>query len=152
GNLGKLGNSPPPGAAQGHALCRGQRQGPRLRLQAGCQAAHEDRGLVMARDKQKSLGRLSKPLLTCIDRTGGCSFKTTRRCAEGHAEPVRVEVTMLTNSLYVGATLLPHGKGRRLTAQLGEVMGESARAAQSFVWSRADALDIDPDHFRDAGV
>src|SRR5262249_32655129 len=106
----------------------------------------------MARDKHKSLGRLSQPLLTCIDRAGGCLCKTARRVAEGHAGAVRVEVAMLTNLLYVGATLLPHGKGLRLTGQLGEVMGESARAAQSFVWSHADALGIDPDLFRDAGV
>src|SRR5262249_28323370 len=39
--------------------------------------------------------------------------------------------------LYVEASLLPNGKGLRLTGQLGRVMRESARAAQSFVWSHA---------------
>ncbi len=54
--------------------------------------------------------------------------------------------------LYVEATLLRDGRGMRLTGQLGDVMKESARAAQSFVWSHADALGIDPDMFRHSGV
>jgi ATP-dependent Lon protease len=54
--------------------------------------------------------------------------------------------------LYVEATLLPHGRGLRLTGQLGDVMKESARAAQSYVWSHAGQLGIDPDLFRHAGV
>jgi ATP-dependent Lon protease len=54
--------------------------------------------------------------------------------------------------LYVEATLLHHGRGMRLTGQLGAVMKESARAAQSFVWSHAEALGIDPDLFRRDGV
>jgi ATP-dependent Lon protease len=54
--------------------------------------------------------------------------------------------------LYVEATLLRDGRGLRLTGQLGDVMKESARAAQSFVWSHADTLGIDPDVFRHSGV
>jgi ATP-dependent Lon protease len=54
--------------------------------------------------------------------------------------------------LYVEATLLHNGRGMRLTGQLGDVMKESARAAQSFVWSHAEALGIDPDLFRHSGV
>ncbi len=54
--------------------------------------------------------------------------------------------------LYVEATLLPDGKGLRLTGQLGDVMRESARAAQSYVWSHADSLGIDPHLFRHSGV
>jgi ATP-dependent Lon protease len=54
--------------------------------------------------------------------------------------------------LYVEATLLRDGRGLRLTGQLGDVMKESARAAQSFVWSHADTLGIDPDLFRHSGV
>ncbi|HEY7315145.1 MAG TPA: endopeptidase La [Gemmataceae bacterium] len=54
--------------------------------------------------------------------------------------------------LYVEATLLRQGRGMRLTGQLGAVMKESARAAQSFVWSHADELGIDADLFHHSGV
>lgn len=54
--------------------------------------------------------------------------------------------------LYLEATLLPDGKGLTLTGQLGDVMQESAKAAQSYVWSHAEELGIDPKLFRDAGV
>jgi ATP-dependent Lon protease len=54
--------------------------------------------------------------------------------------------------LYVEASLLRDARGLRLTGQLGKVMKESARAAQTFVWSHADALGIDPDVFRHTGL
>jgi ATP-dependent Lon protease len=54
--------------------------------------------------------------------------------------------------LYVEACLLPGARGLRLTGQLGGVMRESARAAQSYVWSHARQLGIDPEEFRQAGV
>src|SRR5205823_11831770 len=54
--------------------------------------------------------------------------------------------------LYIEATLLPNGRGLRLTGQLGEVMKESARAAQSYMWSHADRLGINAASFRKAGV
>jgi ATP-dependent Lon protease len=54
--------------------------------------------------------------------------------------------------LYVEATMLHGGRGLRLTGQLGDVMKESARAAQSFVWSHAEELGIDADLFRRCGV
>jgi ATP-dependent Lon protease len=54
--------------------------------------------------------------------------------------------------LYIEATLLPEGKGLTLTGQLGAVMQESAKAAQSFIWSHADMLGIDRALFKDAGV
>lgn len=53
--------------------------------------------------------------------------------------------------LYVEAVLLPQGKDLTLTGQLGEVMKESARAAQSYIASRADELGVDPEKMR-AGV
>jgi ATP-dependent Lon protease len=54
--------------------------------------------------------------------------------------------------LYVEATLLPGGRGLTLTGQLGEVMQESARAAQSFLWSHAEEFGIDRGEFRRNGV
>jgi ATP-dependent Lon protease len=54
--------------------------------------------------------------------------------------------------LYIEATLLPDGKGLTLTGQLGDVMKESAQAAQSWVWSHADELGIDPAIFKTTGV
>ncbi len=54
--------------------------------------------------------------------------------------------------LYIEGTLLPDGKGLTLTGQLGEVMQESARAAQSYVWSHAESLGIDPALFRGNGL
>jgi ATP-dependent Lon protease len=54
--------------------------------------------------------------------------------------------------LYVEATLLPSGRGLTMTGQLGQVMQESATAAQSYVWSHADELGIDRGQFRRSGV
>jgi ATP-dependent Lon protease len=54
--------------------------------------------------------------------------------------------------LYVEASVLPDGKGVRLTGHLGDVMRESARAAQAYMWSHADQFGIDPALFHTAGV
>ncbi len=54
--------------------------------------------------------------------------------------------------LYVEATLLPEGRSLTITGQLGEVMQESAKAAQSYIWSHADELGIDRSLFRGSGV
>ncbi|HLJ15134.1 MAG TPA: endopeptidase La [Bryobacteraceae bacterium] len=54
--------------------------------------------------------------------------------------------------LYIEATLLPHGRGLTLTGQLGDVMQESAKAAQSYIWSHARELGIDPVRFRTCGL
>jgi len=54
--------------------------------------------------------------------------------------------------LFIEATLLPGGRGLTITGQLGEVMQESARAAQSYLWSHAAEFSIDPSIFRDFGV
>jgi ATP-dependent Lon protease len=54
--------------------------------------------------------------------------------------------------LYIEATLLPDGKGLTLTGQLGDVMKESAKAAQSWVWSHAEELGIEPGLFKNSGV
>ncbi|HYJ86394.1 MAG TPA: endopeptidase La [Pyrinomonadaceae bacterium] len=54
--------------------------------------------------------------------------------------------------LFIEATLLPGGRGLTITGQLGEVMQESARAAQSFLWSHAMEFGIRPEMFKDYGV
>src|SRR5271154_72140 len=54
--------------------------------------------------------------------------------------------------LYIEGTLLPDGKGLTLTGQLGEVMQESAKAAQSYIWSHASDFEIDPAVFKNSGV
>ena len=54
--------------------------------------------------------------------------------------------------LYIEAALLPESKGFTLTGQLGEVMQESAKTAQSYIWSHANELGIDPAKFKDFGV
>jgi ATP-dependent Lon protease len=54
--------------------------------------------------------------------------------------------------LFIEATLLPGGRGLTITGQLGEVMQESARAAQSYLWSHATEFGIDPNIFKEYGV
>jgi ATP-dependent Lon protease len=54
--------------------------------------------------------------------------------------------------LYIEASVLKDARGLRLTGQLGDVMRESARAAQSFVWAHAEPLGIEPDLLRHTGV
>ena len=54
--------------------------------------------------------------------------------------------------LFIEATLLPGGRGLTITGQLGEVMQESARAAQSYLWSHAAEFGIDPAIFKEFGV
>jgi ATP-dependent Lon protease len=54
--------------------------------------------------------------------------------------------------LFIEASLLPGGRGFTITGQLGDVMQESARAAQSYLWSHADEFGIPPEMFREYGV
>ena len=56
------------------------------------------------------------------------------------------------DGLYIEAVLLPGGSGMHLTGHLGEVMQESARAAQAFVWSQAERFGIDRLIFKESGV
>ncbi|HEX3726424.1 MAG TPA: S16 family serine protease, partial [Pirellulales bacterium] len=54
--------------------------------------------------------------------------------------------------LYVEAVALPGGRDLTLTGQLGEVMRESARAAQSYIWSQATELGLNEESLRTSGV
>ncbi|MCP5119465.1 MAG: endopeptidase La, partial [bacterium] len=54
--------------------------------------------------------------------------------------------------LYVEATLLPEAKGLTLTGQLGDVMQESVKAAQSYIRAHAGDYAIAPDVFNKNGI
>jgi ATP-dependent Lon protease len=54
--------------------------------------------------------------------------------------------------LYVESALLPEGKSLTMTGQLGEVMQESAKIAQSYIWAHAADLGVDPDKIKGNGV
>ena len=54
--------------------------------------------------------------------------------------------------LFVEATRMMGGKGFQLTGSLGDVMQESAKAALSFVRSRAEALHLDPEFFERSDI
>ncbi|HUG36643.1 MAG TPA: endopeptidase La [Candidatus Limnocylindrales bacterium] len=55
--------------------------------------------------------------------------------------------------LFVEVTMMPSTEERLiLTGMLGDVMRESAQAAVSYVWSNAEALDIDPRIFEGKAI
>ena len=54
--------------------------------------------------------------------------------------------------LFIEATRMPGSKGFQLSGQLGDVMQESAKAALSFVRSRAKKLGIEPDFFQNTDI
>jgi ATP-dependent Lon protease len=54
--------------------------------------------------------------------------------------------------LFIEATRMPGSKGFQLSGQLGEVMQESAKAALSYVRSRAKKLGIEPDFFQNTDI
>lgn len=54
--------------------------------------------------------------------------------------------------LFIEATGMPGNKGFQLTGSLGEVMQESARAALSFVRSRAEELNLKPTFFDETDI
>jgi ATP-dependent Lon protease len=54
--------------------------------------------------------------------------------------------------LYVEAVLIPKSRGLTMTGQLGEVMRESAKAARSYIRSRAKQLGLDANEMAKTGV
>ena len=54
--------------------------------------------------------------------------------------------------LYIESAMLPEGKGLTMTGQLGEVMQESAKIAQSYIWAHAADLGVNPDTIKNNGV
>jgi ATP-dependent Lon protease len=54
--------------------------------------------------------------------------------------------------LFIEATSMPGSKGFQVTGSLGNVMQESARAALSYVRSRADELGLQPSFFEKSDI
>jgi ATP-dependent Lon protease len=54
--------------------------------------------------------------------------------------------------LYIEASILPNSRSLRLTGQLGAVMKESAKAAQSFLWAHGQEFGIDLQPYHNTGV
>ncbi|MFA7479863.1 MAG: endopeptidase La [Vulcanimicrobiota bacterium] len=54
--------------------------------------------------------------------------------------------------LYVEVVRIPSGKGLTVTGQLGEVMSESVKAAQSIILSRAEEFGISPEILEKGGL
>jgi ATP-dependent Lon protease len=54
--------------------------------------------------------------------------------------------------LFIEATRMPGGKGFQITGSVGNVMQESARAALSYVRSRAESLGLDNDFFEKTDI
>jgi len=56
------------------------------------------------------------------------------------------------NILFIEATKMVGSKGFQITGSLGNVMQESARAALSYIRSRAETLGIDPDFYETTDI
>ncbi len=54
--------------------------------------------------------------------------------------------------LYVESSLLPGGSDLTITGHIGDVMQESAQAARSYLWSRAESLGLDIALFKRNGI
>jgi ATP-dependent Lon protease len=54
--------------------------------------------------------------------------------------------------IFVEAAIMKGSQRLMLTGSLGEVLRESAQAALSYIRSRAEALSVDPDFFREADI
>lgn len=54
--------------------------------------------------------------------------------------------------LYVESALLPGGSDLTITGHIGDVMQESAQAARSYLWSRAESLGLDISVFKQSGM
>lgn len=122
------------------------------------------------RELERSLGRLTRKVTLRLERGGAGPVVVGPEDLVALLGPERFHHDQVRTSLpagvatglawtesggdvlYVEASLLPDGRGVRLTGQLGDVMRESARTAQAYVWAHAEALGIDPTLFRTAGV
>jgi ATP-dependent Lon protease len=122
------------------------------------------------RQLERNLGRVARKVALKIARGGtekivvdGADIKEYLGAPRFYVEEARKELPagvatgmawteMGGEILFIEANLLPGGHGFTITGQLGEVMQESARAAQSYLWSHAQEFGIDPSMFRNYGV
>jgi ATP-dependent Lon protease len=91
---------------------------------------------------------------TIADLLGKPKYRAQRREQEPEVGAASgLAWTQVGGELLITEATLMRGKGNvTLTGQLGDVMQESARAALSFVRSRADDLGIDPEVFSKTDV
>jgi ATP-dependent Lon protease len=122
------------------------------------------------RELERVLGRIARKVATQVAKGEPIEATVTRErlpeligTEQFYAEPARQELPPGVAAglawteaggdvLYVEAALLPEGKELILTGQLGSVMQESAKAAQSYLWSRAEELEIEKELIRKSGV
>ncbi len=122
------------------------------------------------RELERVLGRIARKLATQVAKGERAEAIVTRErlpeligTEQFYSEPARAELPPGVAAglawteaggdvLYVEAALLPEGKDLILTGQLGSVMQESAKAAQSYLWSRAEELGIEKEVIRKSGV
>jgi ATP-dependent Lon protease len=122
------------------------------------------------RSLERALGRIARKVATRVAEGNTQPVTLTREGVMEYLGPPRLARELRRQSLphgvvpglawteaggevlYVEAVLLPEGRDLLLTGQLGSVMQESAKAAQSYIWSQADALGIDKERIRKSGV
>jgi ATP-dependent Lon protease len=118
----------------------------------------------------RALGRITRKVATRVAEGNAQPVTLTRDRVTEYLGPPRLAQELRRQSLprgvvpglawteaggevlYVEAVLLPEGRDLLLTGQLGSVMQESAKAAQSYIWSQAEALGIDKERIRKSGV
>jgi ATP-dependent Lon protease len=122
------------------------------------------------RQLERNIGRVARKVALKIARGGtekifvdGADIKEYLGAPRFYVEEARKELPAGVSTgmawtemggeiLFIEASLLPGGHGFTITGQLGEVMQESARAAQSYLWSHAQEFGIDPSMFKNYGV
>ncbi len=124
------------------------------------------------RNLERQIGAVCRKLVTRIAEGGKTPIRITPQLVREHLGPQRFyrmeEIASRTSLpgvvtglswtptggdvLFIEATRMPGGKGFQLSGQLGDVMQESARAALSYVRSRAKQLGIEPDFFQNTDL
>jgi ATP-dependent Lon protease len=122
------------------------------------------------RQLERTIGQVMRKLALKVARTGAIAMTTTPQMLADllgpeHFVPEDARKDMPAGVaagmawteaggeiLYIEAMQVPGPSELRITGQLGAVMQESARAAQSYVTAHAADLGINTDRFKDGGV